>query len=167
MPKSILETYILIFRTLWSAESRTTFWMRKFRIRVLRQDWSLPEYKSEALNMLRLQTQITSFSVTNEILRRNTWIAKSYNTSFSVNTQSWQCWHFCSNCNLNKLKIATVQFFVENFNWLREDVHRIGVFTNSPQHKNANIANFVLTLPLERNWTDEVCKLEMFTSTDI
>ena len=102
-----------------------------------------------------------------KFFRRNTWTAKSYNTSFSVNTQSWQCWHFCSTCNLNKLKIATVQFFVENFNWLREDVHRIGVFTNSPQHKNANIANFVLTLPLERNWTDEVCKLKMFTSTDI
>ena len=28
-----------------------------------------------------------------------------------------------------------------------------GVFTNSPQYKNANIANFVLAVPLEMNWT--------------
>ena len=27
--------------------------------------------------------------------------------------------------------------------------------------QNANIANFVLAVPLERNWTNEVCNLEM------
>ena len=32
---------------------------------------------------------------------------------------------------------------------------------NSPQYKNANIANFVLARLLERNWTNEVCNLEM------
>ena len=36
-----------------------------------------------------------------------------------------------------------------------------GFFTNSPQNKNANIANFVLAMSLEINWTNEVCNLEM------
>ena len=34
-------------------------------------------------------------------------------------------------------------------------------FTNSPQYKNANIANIVLAVSLERNWTNEVGNLEM------
>ena len=34
-------------------------------------------------------------------------------------------------------------------------------FTNSRQYKNANIANFVLAVPLEMNQTSVVCKLEM------
>ena len=37
----------------------------------------------------------------------------------------------------------------------------IGFFTNSPQYKNANIANSVLTLPLEISWTNEVCNIEI------
>ena len=41
----------------------------------------------------------------------------------------------------------------------------IGVFTNSPQYKDANITNFVLALPVDRNWTNAVCNLEMRTST--
>ena len=36
----------------------------------------------------------------------------------------------------------------------------IGFFTNSPQYKNANIANFH-SVPSERNCTNEVCNLEM------
>ena len=36
----------------------------------------------------------------------------------------------------------------------------IEFFTNSLQHKNANIANFVLAVPLERNWTNDVYNLE-------
>ena len=36
-------------------------------------------------------------------------------------------------------------------------------FTNSPQYKNANIANFVLALPLERCRTKEVCNLEKYS----
>ena len=39
----------------------------------------------------------------------------------------------------------------------------IGVFTNSRQHKNDNIANFVLAMPLERNWTSKVYSLEMYS----
>ena len=35
------------------------------------------------------------------------------------------------------------------------------VFTNSSQHKNDNIANFVLALPLEMNKTDEVFNFEI------
>ena len=34
-------------------------------------------------------------------------------------------------------------------------------FTNSPQYKNANIANFVLAVALEMSETNEVCGLEM------
>ena len=36
-----------------------------------------------------------------------------------------------------------------------------GFFANSPQYKNANIANFVLSVPLEMNWTNEVWNFEM------
>ena len=32
--------------------------------------------------------------------------------------------------------------------------------TNCPQHKNANIANFVLPVPLEISWTNEILNLE-------
>ena len=35
------------------------------------------------------------------------------------------------------------------------------VFTNFPQHKNANIAKFVLAVPLERNWINDICNLEI------
>ena len=31
----------------------------------------------------------------------------------------------------------------------------------SPQYKNANIAKFILAVPLERNWTNEVYNLEI------
>ena len=33
-------------------------------------------------------------------------------------------------------------------------------FTNSLQNENANIANFVLAVPLESNWNDEVTNLK-------
>ena len=36
------------------------------------------------------------------------------------------------------------------------------VFTNFSQYKNVNIANFVLAVPLERNWMNEFCNLEMY-----
>ena len=29
-------------------------------------------------------------------------------------------------------------------------------FTNSPQHKNTNIANFTFDVPLQRNWTNDI-----------
>ena len=50
---------------------------------------------------------------------------------------------------------------------LREPIGRrwlilIGFFTNSLQYKNSNIANFAfIFLPLEWNWTKEVCNFEM------
>ena len=37
----------------------------------------------------------------------------------------------------------------------------LGFFTNSSQYKNANVASFVLAVPLETTWTNEVCNLEM------
>ena len=37
----------------------------------------------------------------------------------------------------------------------------IEVFTNSPQYKNANIANFVLAVPLEMNKNNEVCNIQI------
>ena len=37
----------------------------------------------------------------------------------------------------------------------------IRVFTNFPQYKNTNIANLVLAVPLEKNWANEVCNIEM------
>ena len=37
----------------------------------------------------------------------------------------------------------------------------LGFFTNYPQYKHANIANFILVVQLERYWTNEVCKVEM------
>ena len=37
----------------------------------------------------------------------------------------------------------------------------LGFFTNPPQNENANIANFISTMPLENNWTNEVCNHEM------
>ena len=37
----------------------------------------------------------------------------------------------------------------------------IRFFTKSPPYKNANIANFVLAVPLEMNETSEVCNLEI------
>ena len=40
-------------------------------------------------------------------------------------------------------------------------IRLVRFFTNFPQYKNANIANFVLAVSLERNWTIEVCNLEM------
>ena len=33
----------------------------------------------------------------------------------------------------------------------------IGFVTNCPRYTNANIANYVLAVPLERNWTIEIC----------
>ena len=38
-----------------------------------------------------------------------------------------------------------------------------GVFTNSLQYKNANIANFILAVPSERNWTNDICNLEIYS----
>ena len=40
------------------------------------------------------------------------------------------------------------------------DSFALGVFTNSLQYNNANIANFVLAVPLKVTWTNEVCNLE-------
>ena len=39
---------------------------------------------------------------------------------------------------------------------------KIEVFTNSSQYKNANIANFVLAVPLECNWTNKVCSIKIY-----
>ena len=36
------------------------------------------------------------------------------------------------------------------------------LFTISQQYKNATIVNFILAVPLERNWTNEVCNLEVW-----
>ena len=38
---------------------------------------------------------------------------------------------------------------------------QIEVFTNSLQHKNTNIANFVLAVPFEMNMTNEIWNLNM------
>ena len=35
------------------------------------------------------------------------------------------------------------------------------IFTNAAQYKDANVANFVLALPLEKNRTKEVYNFEM------
>ena len=40
----------------------------------------------------------------------------------------------------------------------------LGIFINSPQYKNANIANFVLAVPLKIKWTNEISYLEMESS---
>ena len=40
-------------------------------------------------------------------------------------------------------------------------MNSIEFFTNSPQYKNANIANFILAVPSETNYTNEVCNFEM------
>ena len=40
-------------------------------------------------------------------------------------------------------------------------VVRLEFFTNSHKYKNVNIANLVLAVPLKRNWTNEVCSIEM------
>ena len=37
---------------------------------------------------------------------------------------------------------------------------REGLFTNSQQHKNVNIAKFVFAVPLKINLTNEVCNFE-------
>ena len=37
----------------------------------------------------------------------------------------------------------------------------IEFFTNMPQNKNANVANFVLAVSLEKSWTTEACNIEM------
>ena len=42
----------------------------------------------------------------------------------------------------------------------QKDISALGFFKNSPQYKNANIANLVLAVPSERNWTNEVCNFE-------
>ena len=41
------------------------------------------------------------------------------------------------------------------------DMGTIEFFTNSPEYKNANIANFILAVPSERNWTNEDCNRGM------
>ena len=38
-------------------------------------------------------------------------------------------------------------------------IQAVGLSTNSPQHKNAKIVNFVLAVPLERNLTNEIYNL--------
>ena len=53
----------------------------------------------------------------------------------------------------NKLFVS----FVKKVKWSEP----IEIFTNSPLHKNANIANFVLAVPFKINKTNEVCNLEM------
>ena len=40
-------------------------------------------------------------------------------------------------------------------------VFTLEVLTDSPQYKNANIANFVLAVPLEMNKKSEVCNIQM------
>ena len=45
----------------------------------------------------------------------------------------------------------------------RDLLTTLGVFTNSTQYRNANIANFVLALPLEGNWTNVVCNLKTYS----
>ena len=37
----------------------------------------------------------------------------------------------------------------------------LGFFTNPPQNENANIVNFISAMPLESNWTNEICNLQM------
>ena len=42
--------------------------------------------------------------------------------------------------------------------------HLIEVFTNSPKHKNAIIANSILAVPLKMNNTDKISNFEMHCS---
>ena len=70
---------------------------------------------------------------------------------FYRNTQSWQCWHFCTTSNVNKLETVKdlVHFKVNytcldatNFNWCGEFLY-LSHFSNLGKYKNANFANFV------------------------
>ena len=54
--------------------------------------------------------------------------------------------------------------FEKNFTTNNEQsnlFHTLEFFTNSPQYKNANIANFILALPLKINYSNEACNLEI------
>ena len=49
----------------------------------------------------------------------------------------------------------------KNFTVKVHPTRRLGFFTNFPWYKNANIANFILAVPLEMSQTNEVCNFEM------
>ena len=68
-------------------------------------------------------------------------------------------WFLSSSSNTNIYALEVFQVISSSKSCKTNDP--IGFFTNFPQYKNANIANFVLAVTSERNWTNEVCNLEM------
>ena len=65
----------------------------------------------------------------------------------------------------DQIEFSSFDAITELFQFLKLPVFS----TNLPDYKSANIANFIVDVPLERNWTHEVCNLECnpITSTDI
>ena len=67
-------------------------------------------------------------------------------SEFSLNTQSWQCWHFCTTSNVNKLKTATswIKIFANSCLSQCIDVKLMylvtlsNLFAKFTQYKNAN-----------------------------
>ena len=51
--------------------------------------------------------------------------------------------------------------WLKGFTWTFKEQRLLGVFTKFPQYKNANIANFILAVPLEMNGTNEVYNLQI------
>ena len=45
----------------------------------------------------------------------------------------------------------------------KEQGSSIEFFTNCPQYKNSNIGNFVLAMLIERNWSNKIYNLEMYS----
>ena len=54
------------------------------------------------------------------------------------------------------LVMIILEFTFYGYHSLRGELE---FFRNIPQYKNANIGNFVLTVPLEINWTNDVYNL--------
>ena len=97
--------------------------------------------------MLEFYSQHTEGGIYQD--RKLTLLPISHITGF----YGWLC--FLMQGQLTDLSVKTL------FTKTTTNCETIGVFTNSPQYNNANIANFILVVPLEKNWTNEVCKLKM------
>ena len=86
-------------------------------------------------------------AICNRIKKVETWRAKIRRRLLV--TSNW--WDYLQGDNTSSIKH-------------RELIHSTEFFTNSPEHKNANIANFILAVLFNINKSNEVCNLEIQSS---
>ena len=81
----------------------------------------------------------------------NLYLQKCWVNKFTKYRNNYATYHQCDGKDMKHTESSgfTIRVFFP------KSLQKNRIFTNSPQY-NANIAHFILAVPLERNWTNEV-----------